>query len=162
MNTPKNREPATRTQTLQSREQRILSEIDRLFRDPDFQAHFQSVALTSFQGLVQRSGLLQTVFFARGKSKTQGWTQALEVISTVLHALWPDESLFSPGENPKFQCLDPMALGKQDLISYQRLQLEALEVAGLTARYAEAWNEIRLNQAAQVPKAPQNPPGGAQ
>jgi hypothetical protein len=180
MNTPQNREQKPEAPPLQNREQRILSELDRLFHDIDLKGRFKSVtdngSMTSFPGLVQRSGLLQTVLFALGKSKepkqdqkpkqkqkqeqkqeqsdqegVQGWTQALEVVSTVLHALWPEVSPLSPevslfsavDKNPKVYRLNPVALGKQDLITYQRLQLEALEVAGLTARYAAALKAIR-------------------
>jgi hypothetical protein len=119
----------------------------------------QGRKLQQLQGLVQRHGLLQTVLFLRRKSAAEGSNpnelpplSALVLISTVLRTLWKEEksqdgqglapALFLAGKDSEFFILLPEALARLDLVTYQRLQLDALEVAGLASRLAEAWAEL--------------------
>ncbi len=108
--------------------------------------------LTSLQGLLHRAGLLQTALYAARKNSTkeggdkpEATFQVLRLVATVLHDLWPagkgaiyGEVFQSSGGGFRF---DPQALAGLDLITYERLWLDAMKVTALSVDFVGALAE---------------------
>ena len=107
--------------------------------------------LTAVQGLLHRAGLLRTVLYAArkeaAKRKSDDGSEsvfvALGLVATVLHDLWSAGNRSVYGEVFKswgdggYQ-FAPLALGALDVVTYERLTLEALQVANIAADFVAA------------------------
>ncbi|MBU1612110.1 MAG: hypothetical protein KKC99_09725 [Proteobacteria bacterium] len=117
--------------------------------------------LQQLEGLVMRSGLLQTVLYlyrkhdgadGKGKEEESSLTP-LELISLVLEELWQTEpagssELFKPVPKRSLPCLNPLVLGRVDRLTYQRLTADVLQLSELITGFAAALAALEPAQGA--------------